>query len=80
MTPEERENPEIIKKETTRIGRISKGAGIANSELRSLLKQYDLLNSMIKDSSGMDFSEGLGEKQFQKMIKKIARNKGKFKI
>ncbi|NCQ41722.1 MAG: signal recognition particle protein Srp19, partial [Cyanobacteria bacterium] len=45
---EERENPELIKKETTRIGRIAKGAGVNNSELRALLKQYDMLAGMVK--------------------------------
>lgn len=73
MTPFERENPEIIKKETTRIGRIAKGAGVNNSDVRSLLKQYDMLNSMVKDSSGLDMSEGMSQKQMQKMMKKMAK-------
>ena len=78
MTKYEKENPEIIAKQTTRIGRIAKGAGVNNSEVRSLLKQYDMLSSMVKDTSGMDMSEGMSQKQMQKMMKKMAKGmKGK---
>lgn len=81
MTEEERENPELIKKETTRIGRIAKGAGIPNSELRALLKQYDMLQSMMKGAQGMDMSEGMNEKQMAKMMKKFSRGgKGKMRF
>jgi len=81
MTPYERENAEIIKKETTRLGRISKGAGVPNSELRALLKQYDMLQGMMKDASGMDMSGGMDEKQMQKLMKKMARGgKGKMRF
>ncbi len=75
MTEEEKENPEIIKQETTRIGRIAKGAGRANSELRSLLKQYELLNSMIKESSSLDMSDGMNQKQLQKLMRKFGKTK-----
>lgn len=75
MTPEERENPQIIKEQTSRIGRIAKGAGRPNSELRSLLKQYDLLNSMIKGTENLDMSDGMNEKQMQKLMKKFSRGK-----
>jgi signal recognition particle subunit SRP54 len=81
MTKEEKENAEIIQKETSRIGRIAKGAGVNNSDVRSLLKQYDMLNSMVKESSGMDMSQGMSQKQMQKMMKKMARGmKGKIKF
>ena len=73
MTKEEREDPEIIQKQTSRIGRIAKGAGVNNSDVRSLLKQYDMLNSMIKESSGMDMSQGMSQKNMQKMMKKFGR-------
>lgn len=77
MTPEERENPSLIKKETTRLSRISKGAGVANSELRALLKQYDLLKGMIKETKGMDVSGEMDNKQMQKLLKKLSyRKKG----
>ncbi|MDA3836243.1 MAG: signal recognition particle receptor subunit alpha [Nanoarchaeota archaeon] len=81
MTEQERENPEIIQKHTTRIGRIAKGAGRPNSELRALLKQYDMLSSMVKSSQGMDMSEGMDDKKMQKMMKKMARGgKGKMRF
>jgi len=81
MTAFEKENPEIIKKETSRIGRIAKGAGVNNSDVRSLLKQYDMLNSMMKDASGLDMSEGMSQKQMQKMMRKLGKGmKGKMKF
>jgi len=73
MTPEERENPSLIKKQTSRLSRISKGAGVANSELRALLKQYDTLAGMIKETKGMDMSGEVDNKQMQKILKKISR-------
>lgn len=82
MTPKEKENPEIILKQTTRIGRIARGSGVNNSDVRSLLKQYEMLNSMIKDSAGMDMSSGqMSQKQMQKMMRKMAKGmKGKMKF
>ncbi|NCN86628.1 signal recognition particle protein [archaeon] len=81
MTKEERENPELIKKETTRIGRIAKGAGVNNSELRALLKQYDMLAGMVKGTQGMDMSEGMNPKQMEKLMKKFARGgRGKMRF
>jgi len=79
MTENEKENPEILKKQTTRIGRIAKGAGVNSSDVRSLLKQYDMLASMVKDSDGLDMSEGMSQKQMQKLMKKFARG-GKMKL
>lgn len=73
MTEEEKENPELIKKQTSRIGRIATGAGVNNSEIRSLIKQYDMLSGMVKGTQGMDMSEGMSEKQMQKMMKKFGR-------
>lgn len=73
MTPFERENADIIKKQTSRIGRIAKGAGVPNSELRALLKQYDMLQSMTKGMSGMDMEGGMSEKKMKKMMQKMAR-------
>ncbi len=79
MTENERENPEVLKKQTSRIGRIAKGAGVNSSDVRSLLKQYDMLQMMVKDSSGMDMSGGMNQKQMQKLMKKFARG-GKIKL
>lgn len=75
MTQEEKENPEVLEKQTSRIGRIAKGAGVNNSDVRSLLKQYKMLQSMIKDQSSMDFSQGFSQKQMQKLMKKFGRKK-----
>ncbi|MEK6875158.1 MAG: signal recognition particle receptor subunit alpha [Nanoarchaeota archaeon] len=81
MTREEIANPEIIEKQTSRIARIAQGSGVNNSDVRSLLKQYKILQSFIKDSSGIantDVSQGLSEKQMKKLMKKFG--KGKLKI
>ncbi len=80
MTEEEKENPELIKKQTSRIGRIAAGAGVNNSEIRSLIKQYDMLSGMVKGTQGMDMSEGMNEKQMQKMMKKFGRGMKGMKI
>ncbi len=74
MTSEEKENPEVLEKQISRINRIAKGAGVNNSEVRSLLKQYKMLNEMIKSGVG-DMSEGgmMSQKQMQKMMKKFGK-------
>ena len=79
MTEAEKENPDVLRKQTSRIGRIAKGAGVNSSDVRSLLKQYDMLASMVKDSSGLDMFNGMSQKQMQKLMKKFARG-GKFKF
>lgn len=78
MTKEERENPEKIKKETARLGRIAKGAGVNTSEVRSLLKQYEMLQTMVKESSEFDMSKGINPRQMQKLMKKFGKKKMKF--
>jgi signal recognition particle subunit SRP54 len=76
MTPKERENPELLKKQTSRISRIAEGAGVNNSDVRSLLKQYDMLQDMIKGGmDNMDMSQGFSQKQMQKMMKKFGKKK-----
>ena len=75
MTKNEKENPEILEKQTSRIARIANGAGVNTSEVRSLLKQYKMLNEMIKSSSGMEMTDGgmLSQKQMQKLVKKFGK-------
>jgi len=74
MTPGEKENPELLEKQTSRIARIAKGAGVHTSDVRSLLKQYSVLSSMIKDGmTDMSMSGGLSQKQMQKMMKKFGK-------
>ena len=78
MTQEEKDNPGILDKQTSRINRIAKGSGVNNSDVRSLLKQYKMLNEMMKmgpEMQNMDMSQGFSPKQMQKMMKKF----GKFK-
>jgi len=76
MTPEEKANPEILEKQTSRIGRVAQGAGVHNSDIRALLKQYKLLNDVIKSGgAGMDMSQGMSQKQMMKLAKKFGKIK-----
>ena len=75
MTKEEKENPEIFEKQTSRIKRVAQGAGVNGSDVRALLKQHKMLQSMIKDSASMDMSKGLSQKQMQKMMKQFGKKK-----
>ncbi len=75
MTREEKENPELLEKQTSRISRVAQGAGVHGSDVRSLLKQYRLLNEMVKSGSGMDMSKGLDQRQMQKLAKKFGKIK-----
>ncbi|GIU68547.1 MAG: signal recognition particle protein [Candidatus Pacearchaeota archaeon] len=77
MTPEERKNPELLEKQTSRISRIAKGSGVNTSDVRLMLKQYNLLKEFLKTGKKMDgdFSKGLSQKQLLKLAKKF----GKFK-
>jgi len=78
MTQEEKDNPELLKKETSRMTRISKGSGVNNSNIRSLLKQYDMLNEMMKTSQSVDMSKGMNQKQLMKLARKFGGKKMKF--
>jgi len=76
MTQEELENPEIITKKTTRLGRIAKGSGATTTEVRQLLKQYDMIKEFSKGagSADMDMSGGaMSQKQMMKMAKKFGK-------
>jgi len=75
LTPEEKENPELLKKQTSRIARIAKGAGVNNSDIRSLLKQYDMLQDMVKEQSSFNPEKGFSQKQMQKLMKKFGKKK-----
>jgi len=50
MTPKEREDPDIIKQ--SRIQRIAKGSGTAQSEVRELLKNYNQIKKLLKMAGG----------------------------
>jgi len=74
MTKEEIETPEIIEKQTQRISRIAKGAGINTSDVRALLKQYKLIREFAKSGiAGGDLSQGFSEKQMQKLARKFGK-------
>lgn len=75
MTPKEKENPELLKKQTSRISRTAKGAGVPTSDVRSLLKQYDMLNEMIKSQADFDPEKGISQKQMMKLAKKFGKRK-----
>lgn len=75
MTQKEKENPELIQKQTSRITRIAQGAGVNNSDVRSLLKQYDMLQSMIKEQANFDPNKGMDMKSMQKLMKKFGKKK-----
>ena len=76
MTEDEIENPQILEKQTSRIGRIAKGSGTTTTEIRELLKQYKLLKEMLNMQGGLKEGE-IDQKTMQKMAKKF---KGKIKI
>lgn len=74
MTQEEKENPELLEKQTSRIARIANGAGVPTSDVRSLLKQYKLLNDVLKSGVGnMNMSQGMNQKQMMKFAKKFGK-------
>jgi signal recognition particle subunit SRP54 len=74
MTEEEVNNPEIIEKQTTRLGRIAKGSGTTTTEIRQLIKQYKMLKEMTQGGMAeMDPSQGLSQKQMMKMAKKFGK-------
>ncbi len=72
MTKDEKEDPEILEKQTSRIQRIAKGAGISTSDVRTMIKQFKMIKEMIKSQTGM--AEG---KLDQKTMMKLARKFGK---
>ena len=72
MTQKEKEDPEVLEKQTSRIQRIAKGAGVSTSDVRTLIKQFKIIKEMIKSQSGL--AEG---KLDQKTMMKFARKFGK---
>ncbi len=73
MTEEEIENPEILEKQTSRISRIAKGSGTNSGDIRQLLKQYKLLKEFSQGGMPDDLSQGLSQKQLQKLAKKFGK-------
>ena len=75
MTSKERENPELLEKQTSRIARVAQGSGVHTSDIRALLKQYKMLNEMMKGGTDMDMSQGMSQKQMMKLAKKFGKIK-----
>ena len=81
MTPHEKENPEILEKETSRLQRIAKGSGTTTSEIRQLLKQYKMIKDLAKGTKSLgDISDPsqMSQKQMMKLAKKFGKGKFKF--
>ncbi|MBS3091357.1 signal recognition particle receptor subunit alpha [Candidatus Pacearchaeota archaeon] len=72
ITKEEKENPELLEKETSRMARIAKGSGTHTSDIRMLLKQYKMLNELIKSQSTIA-EKGLDQKTMMKLARKFGR-------
>ncbi|MBU0957866.1 MAG: signal recognition particle receptor subunit alpha [Nanoarchaeota archaeon] len=75
MTPEEKQKPELIEKQTTRLQRIAKGSGCKSSDVRSLLKQYKLIKEFANSGMSADALNGgqLDQKTMQKLAKKFGK-------
>jgi len=81
MTPEEINNPELLedkKTGNTRINRIAKGSGVNNSDIKALLKQYRIIKDLTSGIGNMnmenfDPSQGISQKQMQKIAKKLGK-------
>mgnify|MGYP001592062016 CR=1 FL=1 len=72
MTLSEKENPEILEKQTSRIQRISKGAGVSTSDIRALIKQYKMIKELISSQASLDGAQ-LDQKTMMKFAKKFAK-------
>ncbi len=71
MTPQEREDPDIIKQ--ARIQRIAKGSGTTQADVRDLLKNYNQIKKLLKMSGGgKAFKRG----PFAKMAKQFGLTGG----
>lgn len=77
MTEEEINNPEIIEKQTTRLGRIAKGSGTTTTDIRQLIKQYKLLKELASGSELQDIdpAQGMSQKQMMKLAKKFGKKR-----
>lgn len=73
MTPEERDNPDIIG--ASRKKRIALGSGMKVEDVNKLLKQYDATKKMMKQLT----SGNIGGFGGEWLAKKMAKNKNKKK-
>lgn len=65
MTPQERDDASLLRKNRTRIGRIANGAGVKEQDVRDLLTQFERVSSMFNQ-----FKKNRGfRKKMEKMMK-----------
>jgi signal recognition particle subunit SRP54 len=72
MTEEEIENPEILEKQTSRIKRIAAGSGCSTTDIRTLIKQWKMMQEMMKSQKDLT-SGGMDQKQMMKLARKFGR-------
>lgn len=75
MTQEEKESPELLEKQTSRMQRIAHGSGTSVSDVRALVKQFLLLKNMLKEGSSLKGLESgsFDQRTMLKLAKKFAR-------
>ncbi|MEK6873305.1 MAG: signal recognition particle receptor subunit alpha [Nanoarchaeota archaeon] len=77
MTQEEKENPELLEKQSSRLSRIAKGSGTTTSDIRQLIKQFKMIKDFAKGAKGMgdvDPSQ-MSQKDMMKLAKKFGKKK-----
>ncbi len=74
MTKKEKEDPELLEKQTSRIQRIAKGSGVSTTDVRTLIKQFKLIKEMIKSQSGVT-EKGLDQRTMKKQPRKFGKKK-----
>jgi signal recognition particle subunit SRP54 len=83
MSSDEIENLELLEKETKRIARIAKGAGIKVADVRDLINQYKIIKQFSARQESVDIEKlqqqglrglhgfGLSQKQLRKLAKRF---------
>jgi len=78
MTLEEKENPDLLEKQTSRLSRISKGSGTTTGDIRQLIKQFKMIKDLAKGAKGLgdisDLSQ-MSQKDMMKLAKKFGKKK-----
>ncbi len=73
MTLEEKENPELLEKQTSRMQRIAHGSGTSTSDIRAMVKQFKILKEFAKGGA-KNMQEGqLSQQQMMKLAKKFGK-------
>ena len=65
MTPQERQNPNLIREDVKRRQRIANGSGVSHQEVNELIKQFDGMASIMKNMAG----KGVGDRM--KMVRDL---------